>query len=258
MRRFTVEPKGQDSREVGAGACKPRVERSAAVQAHVPALVLAGLLAMILAGLGRPLGAAEIDRLLAAVNGRVIAEGDLLLARNLNAVLSFGSDLEQSSESGEIDRLIDLELLRQELASFPMAPEDQSRIESRIQELRNAYAEIGGLPGLLRRLGLQESELLDYMRLQDSILHFVDFRFRPFVEVSEQEIQEYYKDKLVPTLQKAGAPVPLPAEVSARIQEVLKEEKVNASLTQWIRDVRRHSRIEYYIDGAEPAWGKKP
>jgi hypothetical protein len=86
----------------------------------------------------------------------------------------------------------------------------------------------------------------------------VDFRFRPFAEVSEQEIQTYYRTKLVPPLQQAGARIPPLQEVSARIQDVLKEEKVDASLTQWIRDVRRHSRIEYYLDGAEPAWEKKP
>jgi hypothetical protein len=214
--------------------------------------------ALLIVLLGRGLEAEEIDRLLAAVNGRVITEGDLLLARTLNAILSFGNDNVPASRTEEIDRLMDLELLRQELASFPMAPEDQGKIQARIQEFRNAYAEIGGLPALLRRLGLQESELLDYIRLQDSILHFVDFRFRPFAEVSEQEIQTYYRTKLVPPLQQAGARIPPLQEVSARIQDVLKEEKVDASLTQWIRDVRRHSRIEYYLDGAEPAWEKKP
>jgi hypothetical protein len=224
---------------------------------HVKGVVRAGLLAICLAAFTHPLRAEEIDRLLAAANGKVICESDLLLARDLNAILSFGQSHSLPSRKEEIDRLINLELMRQELESFPVAPQDQSKIQVRIQELKYAYAEIGGLPPLLHRLGLQESELLDYVRLQDSILRFVDFRFRPFASVSEEETQEYYKEKLVPPVRQAGAPVPPLAEVSAKIKEILREEKVSASMNHWMHDIRRHARIEYFLDGAEPPWGNK-
>jgi len=219
--------------------------------------VRAGMLAIFLAAFTHPLRAEEIDRLLAVVNGKVICEGDLLLARNLNAILSLGKSSALPSKKEEIDRLIDLELMRQELETFSMAPKDQSKTQTRIQELKNAYAEIGGLPRLLHGLGLQESELLDYLHLQDSILGFIDFRFRPFASVSEQEVQEYYKEKLVPPLRQAGAVVPPLAEVSGKIEEILKEEKVNASMNQWIQDIRRHARVEYFLDGVELPWANK-
>ncbi len=218
------------------------------------AILPAFLLTCVLAAMTGTLRAEEIDRLVAAVNGKVITNGDLLLARNLNAILSLGQTAALPERKEEIERLIDLELMRQELESFPV-PEDQTKIEARLQELRNAYAEIGGLPGLLRLLGLQESELLNYVRLQDSILRFVDFRFRPFVTVSGQEIQEYYREKVVPPLERSGAPVAPLAEVSGKIEEILKEEKVNAAMNQWIQDVRRHAHIEYFLDGAEPPRG---
>jgi hypothetical protein len=214
-------------------------------------------LAVFLAALTQALEAQQIDRLIAAVNGKVITESDLLLARDLNAILSLGQSHALPSRAEEVDRLIDLELMRQELESFPMAPEDQGKIQARMQELKDTYAEIGGLSGLLRSLGLQESELLDYLRLQDSILRFVDFRFRPFASVSEQEVQQYYKEKLVPSVQQAGAPVAPLAGVTGKIEEILREEKVNASMNRWIQDVRRHARVDYFLDDAEPPWGKK-
>lgn len=220
-------------------------------------MVRAIVLAIFLAAFTQALEAEEIDRLIAAVNGKVITDGDLLLARNLNAILSLGQSYVLPSRAEEVDRLIDLELMRQELESFPMGPEDQGKIQARMQELKNAYAEIGGLSGLLRSLGLQESELLDYLRLQDSILRFIDFRFRPFASVSEQEVQQYYKEKLVASVQQAGAPVAPLAEVTGKIEEILREEKVNASMNRWIQDVRRHSRIDYFLNNAEPPWGKK-
>jgi hypothetical protein len=209
---------------------------------------------LFLALCAHTLCAEEIDRLVAAVSGRVVTESDLALARKLNAILELGQGNALPSREKEIDRLIDLELIRQELESFPVVAEDEGRIEARMQELKNSYAEIGGLPGLLSMLGLQESELLEYVRLQDSILRFVDFRFRPFANVSEQEIQDYYEGRYTAALKRAGISIPPLASVSAEIEELLKQEKVTASMNQWLQDIRRHSRIEHYLGGDEPPW----
>jgi hypothetical protein len=193
--------------------------------------------------------AAEIDRLLVAVNGRTITEGDLDLARNLNAIVFYGKSSGPSSREDEIGRLIDLELMRQELKNFSMAQEDEGKVETQLQSLRDAYAEKGGLPSLLKRLGLQESELIDYLKLESSILKFVSFRFRPFATVSEQEIKNYYETRLTPQLQKARVDLPQLGQISGRIEEILREEKVNTLLEQWIKEIKRNSRIEYF-DGA--------
>jgi peptidyl-prolyl cis-trans isomerase SurA len=212
--------------------------------------ILIPLCGALLAAL--PAVAEEIDRLIAAVNGRVIVEGDLNLARNLNALYLFGQSRVPLSRGQETDRLIELELLRQELENFPIAPADQTTIEARLAELRSGYAEVGGLEAMLRRVGLQYPELVDYVRLQASIWRFVDLRFRPFVSVSADEIKAYYGDTLVPKLRQGGATVPPLPEVSSRIEEILREQKVNSALDQWIQDVRRHSRIEYFAEESAP------
>lgn len=189
---------------------------------------------------------AEIDRLLVAVNGRAITEGDLDLARNLNAIVFYDKSPGPSSREDEIGKLIDLELMRQELKTFSMAQEDQEKVEARLRSLRDAYSSKGGLPLLLKRLGLQESELIAYLKLESSILKFVDFRFKPFATVSEQEIKNYYEVRLTSQLQKARIALPDLGQVSARIEGILREEKINALLDQWITEIKRNSRIEYF------------
>jgi hypothetical protein len=192
-------------------------------------------------------GAEEVDRLLAAVNGKVITAGDLKLAGNLNALLLLGQGPGTRTSEDELARLIDLELLRQELENFKIAPADEKSIQQRLDDLIQAYAEIGGLRTLLNRLGLQQAELEDYLRLQTSILRFVDLRFRPFApDPDSNEIEGYYRDVLIPKLKDGGAPVPPLQEVSDSIATIVKEQKVNAALDQWVKDVRRHSRIEFF------------
>jgi hypothetical protein len=211
--------------------------------------------------------AQEVDRLLAAVNGRVITEWDLRMARSLNAVLEIaletGKSRAKPSHEKEMNRLIDRELLRQELENFPVEQGDpvraqaslQAAVQAVLEDLKQAYAEIGGLSALLRQLGLQEAELVSYVRLQILIVRFTSVRFDPFVTVADAEVDAYYKMKLVPELQRAGAEVPPLPEVAARIKEILREEKKNTALDDWIANIRSHSRIEFYANA--PSSGGK-
>jgi hypothetical protein len=119
-----------------------------------------------------------------------------------------------------------------------------------LAELRQGYAEIGGLPMLLSRLGLEESELREYIRLQAITVRFISLRFRPFVTVTPEEVQNYYGAELLPRLRKAGSSIPPLREISARIEEILMEEKVNDSMDRWIQNIRRYTRIELFLDRA--------
>ena len=196
----------------------------------------------------------EIDKVLAAVNGNIITRTDLRLAADLNLVLALGKEpAGAKSLREELSRLVDLDLIRQELENFPLAVDDQSGIDAQIADLGQAYAEIGGLDTILVRLGLQENELESYIRLQASIKRFVILRFNPFVNVSESDISDYYRDKLIPRLKQLGAEIPPLAEVSKSIEELLKASGVNAALENWIKDLRSHSKVEFFdIDGVLP------
>ncbi len=218
-------------------------------------LIVSWCLGVLVVVFCRSLPAAEIDRVLAAVNGKVIAESDLRMARNLNTLLMFGQNPAgaEPSREKEMSRLIDLELIRQELESFPLGTQEQAAIDARVEELKGGYAEIGGIELIMRRLGLQAAELQSYLRLQASIMRFVDVRFRPFVIVAPEEVQAYYRDRLVPSLQQEKASIPPVEKVSADIENILREEKVNTALDDWIKEIRSHSRIEYFTEVQLPS-----
>jgi hypothetical protein len=171
-------------------------------------------------------GGEEVDRLLAAVNGQVVTQGDLEMARSLNALILLGRTGAAPTAAEELNRLIDLELVRQEMENFPVGQADekslQSAVQSQLDGLRSAYAEIGGLPALLRSLGLQEGELVSYLRLRELMKRFMNLRFRPFVTSAD------------------------PSEL---------ESKVNAAMDQWIENIRAHSRIELFTRPPLPAEG---
>jgi hypothetical protein len=215
-------------------------------------LVAAALAAALLARPGAGADGAVVDRLLAAVNGRVITERDLLLARNLNALMVLGATVAAEPAERQLERLIDLEILRQDLEFRAGAPADARKVDAVLADLETAYAEIGGLTGLLRRLGLERSELREYVALQRAVEGFIDSRFRPFVSVAPEEVEGHYRAILVPRLEQARAAVPPLESVRPEIVRIVTEERVTAALERWLGDVRRHSRIEYFTGPAFP------
>jgi hypothetical protein len=190
--------------------------------------------------------AEEIDRILAAVNRKVVTEGDLRLARNLNVLVGFGRTTPPSSRAEELDQVINRELLRQELEHFSLQPEDQSRADQRLEELKQGYAEIGGITYVLRGLGLQEAEIETYLTLQGAMMRFIDLRFRPFVSAAPEEIEEYYRTQLEPKLRASGSRVPPLEEVSRQIESLLIDGKVGRMMDDWIQNLRQHSEIEIF------------
>ncbi|MGA2263998.1 MAG: hypothetical protein ABSH28_21515 [Acidobacteriota bacterium] len=206
----------------------------------------------------------EIDRLLAAVNGKVITELDLKTARMVNAVLELGRSEATQSQKDELDRLITQELISQEMENNPISQADQAQVDEAVQahldDLRNAYAEIGGLPALLRQLGLENAEDALKKRIHTLVLSekFISLRFSPFVDVSAAEVEVYYREKLAPELKDKGLPIPPLAEKASAIEVLLKEEKKNSAWFQWLESVRSHSRIELFAKTASLSEKKRP
>ncbi len=201
--------------------------------------------------------AQEIDRLIAAVNGKVVTEMDLELSRRLNALLVFEKETVARSRSQEIDRLIDLELIRQELLNFPMTREDETTIQKGMEDLRKGYEAVpGGLAAVSAQYGLNEDDIRSYLRLQSSIMRFVAFRFTPFVSVLEEEKEKYYRETLVPQLERAKATIPPLSDVADRIEVILRQEKATAAMEQWIQELRSRARLEYHSETGIPEKSK--
>jgi len=209
--------------------------------------IVTGLLLLVFGVVN--LSAEEIDRLLVAVNGTVITEGDLYITRNLREFMAYGEPMDSVPPEEELNRFIELELIRQEMRNLNVATEDEESVDAMMKELRDRYDGEEGLLRQLEKIGVQEPELVSFLRLEFSIWKFVEFRFQPFAPgVSAKDIEDYYNKTYVPQLRELGLEIPPLESVSTEIEGILVEEQINADLNQWIQDTRRNSRIEYFND----------
>jgi hypothetical protein len=108
------------------------------------------------------------------------------------------------------------------------------------QELEKRCAEVGLTEAAVRRLIAQQLYLS----------RFIDYRFRPEAQVSDDQVEAYYRDEFTPQLKARNEPVPPLDEVEDTIREVLIQRAINDRATKWLDDTRDRLRIDVVSQGS--------
>ena len=189
-----------------------------------------------------------IDRIVATVDGRIILQSDWDEALSYEALLSGRalSFFTDEDRRAVLDRLIDQELLAEQMksASFKHASEEDAAAEiAEARKLHPDAATAEGWQALLARYGVTEKALTDHVEQQIDLMRLVDAHLRPAVQIDSKSIEAYYRDKFVPQLRQNGAgDVPL-ADVSGQIREILTQEKVGELMVSWLQSLRAESKV---------------
>ncbi|MBZ5628942.1 MAG: SurA N-terminal domain-containing protein [Acidobacteriia bacterium] len=214
---------------------------------------------LLLGSAGASAGQVVIDRIVATVNGQPILQSDWDVALRCEALLDRKEpQFTPEAARGTLERLIDQELLRQQIRTFQLKPIGEEELHKRMQEIRKQIpgaADDAGWQAALRRYGLTQSEVDERITDELEILRFIDVRLRPTVHVNRRSIEEYYRDKLLPQLKQKGAKeVPL-VEVSRQIEEILSQELMDTQLADLLRDLRQQSEIHIQPSALPPPPG---
>jgi dihydroorotase len=78
---------------------------------------------------------------------------------------------------------------------------------------------------------------------QIDLMRLVDAHLRPAVQIDSKTVEAYYREKFVPELKQPVASEAPPAEVAAKIRELLTEEKVNELMVSWLQSLRSESKV---------------
>lgn len=189
-----------------------------------------------------------IDRIVATVNGHIILQSDWNEALRYEALLS-GRALSEFTEEDRravLDRLIDQELLGEQMKSAFFQHATEAEAVARIAEARKQYraaASDEGWRSLLNGFRLTETDLIGHVQQQIDLMRLVDAHLRPEVQIDSKSIEAYYREKFVPQLKQAGAVEVALADVSGKIRELLTQEKVNELLVSWLQSLRSEGKV---------------
>ncbi len=220
------------------------------------------LLTLFLSAMALPAARAGevIDRIVATVNGHIILQSDWNDALRYEALLSDRamSLFTDDERRAVLDRLIDQELLDEQMKSASFQHASEADAQAEIAQARKLYPDATtdeGWQKILDQYGLTEKILTAHVQQQIDLMRLVDAHLRPAIQIDSKNIEAYYRDKFVPQLKESGgSEVPL-ADVSAKIRELLTEEKVSELMVSWLQSLRSESKVSFPGIGESPGGG---
>lgn len=213
----------------------------------MPGLRHSRLLCLLLATLACSAMGEVVDRVIANVNGHVILQSDWEEAIAMEALLNGRQPDSLTSEErkGALDRLIDQELLREQVRPSESAPIEQ--VAARLTEIRKLHTEAAtdqGWKDLLMRYGLTQAAVERRLADEFQLMRLVEARLRPAIQIDAKAVESYYQQQLLPELEKTGGKQVALAEVFGHIRDLLAEQRLNQLINSWLTSLRSESRIE--------------
>jgi hypothetical protein len=98
--------------------------------------------------------------------------------------------------------------------------------------------------------GLTEAAVRRMVAQQLYLSRFIDYRFRPEAQVSDEQVETYYRDEFSPQLKARNEPVPPLDDVDDTIREVLIQRAISDRAAKWLTDSRDRLKIDVVAQGS--------
>lgn len=187
---------------------------------------------LLLALLVLPLGAGIIDRIAIIVDQQVITETQINEEIHVTALLN-GEAVRENDETrrAAADRLVQQLLVKREMDLGNYPPPTAQEIQSYYDQVSETLGGSARFSHALASYKLTSEILKQHLALQLTTLRFIEYRFRPDFNVSEEEIAAYRKRH---------------AELSNdAAREALIEERTDQILAAWLEESRKQVNIVF-------------
>lgn len=196
------------------------------------------------------LSAEIIDRIVITVENQVVTQSQIDEEIRVTAFLNREKlDLSPAARKQAAARLIEQALIKREmdLSRYPL-PELSDAGES-LQSVKAMYPSATAFNDALQSYGITVDELTRRLWWQLTLLRFIDYRFRPGIQIPPADVQAYYRQQVSEWEQKGTKPIPTLEESRDQIEEILTQRRIDQALDQWIKDTRNQVTINYLDPG---------
>jgi hypothetical protein len=187
-----------------------------------------------------------LDRIAVTVAKHVISEGDVLLELRIAAFL----DQKPVDASGDqkrkaADRLIDQYLLLEEASTSRQTLPTKADAQQLLDQVKAQYATETEYRAALTRYTITEAQLSEHLLNGIRALRFTDLRFRPEVQLADDDLKEYYNTMAAQWGRANPAQVPTFEASRDQIEKLLTDQRVTQALDRWLGTTRSDTEILY-------------
>jgi hypothetical protein len=184
-----------------------------------------------------------VDRIAAVVNDEVITLSDLRI------VISFGLYDDEIPSPQDKNFVILERLINQKLVlglTGETVPVEQEEIAAAYGLLEKSLGS-EGVENRLIEFGLEKEALLEY--LYEKILYqkILFERFAMAAVVSLKEIEDFYRNKYVPSQEFKGLDIKPMVDILDEIESAIKKEKMSRRVEEWITHLKQEADIQILL-----------
>ncbi len=216
-------------------------------------LIFALLLAMASApqALSGPVpfqSARVVDRIVAHI------EDDIILQSQVRELGAFQQLVDGHSEGDDklLEELIEQWMVETEATASHFPQPAQSEVDRELARLREHFSNPEAYASRLNELGLSAAQVRELLTRQIYVERYVDYKFRPSVQIEPTDIDAYYQKEFLPELAKGNQPAPHRADVEEQIRELLIQRRISDMTSKWLDDTKSRLKIEIETAGGTP------
>jgi hypothetical protein len=197
-------------------------------------------------------GAEIIDEIAVSVGSRVITEQDLDREIRVTALENNGKpDFSPANKRTVAGRMVDQLLIRNELEASHYPGPTTAEINAALAEEKARYGSPEAYRQALARYGITEDELRARLAWQLTLVRFIDIRFRPGIQIGDEEIRQYFEEHIRPEWEKEHPGTAPSIEPYRRaIAQKLESQAADQQVEQWLTEARRRTHIVYHVGQA--------
>lgn len=192
-----------------------------------------------------------LDRIAVSLDNDVITEHQVIQQLRLAAFENHEAlNLTPTAKRKAAEQLLERRLIEREMRDNHYAGPEDAAIDSEMKRVKTSFPNDAAYRAALAQYGVTEQQVRQFERDQLATLRFIELRFRPAIQVSDSEMQDYYQNEFVPAWQKESpqktAP-PLP-QVHDQLEETITRMRETQALDRWLGETRRQIDIRWQQD----------
>jgi hypothetical protein len=181
-----------------------------------------------------------VDRIVARI------EGDIILLSQERELGAFQRLVEGRAESDErlLAELTEQWIVQTEANESHFPQPAQSEVDRELARLVAQFGSPEAYAAKLRELGLSAEQVRQLLARQIYVERYIDYKFRPTVQIQTPDIEAYYQKELLPELAKKNQLTPRLADVEGEIRELLTQRAITELATKWLEETKSRLKIE--------------
>jgi hypothetical protein len=202
----------------------------------------AAALALVLA---LPAAAVTVDRIAAVVDGQVLTVSEITQMVELRFFARLGNT-EEEYRREVLDALIAQALRYRDVERFGAQDIPADTIDARLLEIQRRFPSEAEFTAALTRSELTLDELRALIKRQLQVEAYIQERFAPLVFVTNEEIEDYYRDTWRQQRRDRGLAVPPLNDVREEVRAALRLSRLQVEIDRWTSQLRARANVDVY------------